>query len=231
MRLANGTEVADPRLGRIVEYDPRMRAFPIRPTIHINAKPRSMTWFCTTYLDQGNVGACVGFAVAHEAIARPDVRPNVSHATAMQIYKRAQQLDPWPGEDYEGTSVLAGVKAGFELGFYREYRWALTFEDLVLGVGHHGAAILGINWYSSMYNLDSNGFIHVNGSVAGGHSLLAVGVNVPEQKFRLHNSWGKSWGIRGDAFISFDDMRRLFVEQGEAVFPTPPTRAVKMRFP
>lgn len=229
MRVANGSEVSDRRLGRIFQRDPQFRTLPIRTSIFPGAIPRSMTWFCTTYLDQGAEGACVGFAVAHEAIARPDVRPNVSAITARQLYKRAQELDPWPGTDYEGTSVLAGIKAGVELGFYDQYRWAWTFEDLVLGVGHHGSAILGLNWYDGMFNTDANGFIRPTGNIAGGHSLLAIGVNIPKQKFRLHNSWGKGWGIKGDAFISFDDMRRIFAEQGEAVFPTPPARGTKIR--
>ena len=226
-RLVNGAEVLDRRLGRILQFDPAVRNFPIRPTLPPIAKGRSMTWFCTTYLDQGNVGACVGFALCHEAIARPDVRPNVSHTTAMQVYKRAQELDPWPGTDYEGTSVLAGMKAGVEQGWYQEFRWAFSLDDLILGVGYHGSAIIGINWYTGMFNVDSNGFIHVTGSIAGGHCLILKGVSVPKQKFRLHNSWGKSWGMNGDAFISFADMERLLNEQGEAAFPRPPSRGAR----
>lgn len=541
--LINGAEVADPRLGRIQQRDPRSRSFPIRKVLPPALTPRSMTWLCTAYLDQGNVGACVGFAIAHEGIARPDIVPDITHDIAMEVYHRAQELDPWPGEcvdlqtecltnrgfltsdkiqegdyllgfdleqqglqwakiekvhrydnapyrvfehdqfsvgvtdnhkwlvgnritvspatlvkttdlksqhmvirsarslmqptrpmvdddlvelvgwvitegsyrgehrrgnsitvsqksykgrvtelmkrlsvatgyeqeggchvwsingklaeavrtaapnravtaewlqsltirqlklfvetciladghisnpssprrheaitfsqkrgpildsflmacclagfpvsrastdrgvnenvetwtlrrsnttdirkmtvgptihgpvwcpqsplgtfvarrggaifitgnSYEGTSVLAGLKAGMERGWYQEFRWAFSLNDLILGVGHHGPAVLGVNWYDSLFNPDPDGMLHVSGNIAGGHSLLAVGVSIPRRKFRLHNSWGKSWGLLGDAFISFGDMERLLLEQGEAAFPRPPSRGTMRR--
>lgn len=230
IRLIDGSRVKDPRLGRIRQYDARTLNYPIKAVLNNPVKPRSMTWLCTTYLDQGNIGACVGFAVAHEAIARPDIIPDVNYTTAMKVYRRAQELDPWPGTDYEGTSVLAGLKAAMELGWYTEYRWAWSLDELILGIGHHGPAILGINWYDGLFTPDSRGNIKISGSVAGGHAIMAVGVSVPKRKFRLHNSWNKGWGINGDAFISFDDMERLLNEQGEAAFPRPAARNAR-RYP
>lgn len=227
--LINGAQVSDPRLGRIVQYDQRNRNFPIRRVLPTPLTPRSMTWLCSAYLDQGSVGACVGFCISHEGVARPDIVPGISYEVAMEVYKRAQELDPWPGTDYEGTSVLAGLKAGVERGWYQEFRWAFSLNDLILGVGHHGPAVLGVNWYDSMFTPDPDGMLHVNGSIAGGHSLLAVGVSIPKQKFRLHNSWGKSFGLLGDCFISFADMEKLLLEQGEAAFPRPPSRGAKIQ--
>ena len=58
---------------RLVQFDERSRAFPIRALIDADAKPRSYTWQCPVWLDQGTEGACVGFGVSHEAAARPEI--------------------------------------------------------------------------------------------------------------------------------------------------------------
>jgi hypothetical protein len=136
-----------------------------------------------------------------------------------RIYHEARKLDPWPGEDYEGTSVLAGAKAAKNLGAFLEYRWAFGLDDLRLALGHSGPAVLGINWYEGMEETDDNGFIHVAGQVLGGHAICCYGVNQKGRYFLLQNSWGPNWGVLGVCKISFDDMNRLLREDGEACIP------------
>lgn len=53
----------------------------------------------------------------------------------------------------------------------------------------------------------------------GGHAILCNGVNVKSGLYRLHNSWGESWGVNGEAFISRADMATLLKRQGEACIP------------
>ncbi len=218
IRLKDGTEVEDPRLDRLASFDVRSTAYPIRALLSTAAKPRSYTWSCSAYLDQGNEGACVGHGVAHDVAARPVVLTATS-ALAFSIYKEAQKIDEWPGEAYSGTSVLAGVKVATTLGYFGEYRWAFGLNDLVLAVGFKGPAILGVNWWSGMVRTDSEGYIRATGQVEGGHCLLCKGVDVKKKRFRLHNSWGKDWGMGGDCYISFDDMEKLLNESGEACIP------------
>lgn len=43
-------------------------------------------------------------------------------------------------------------------------------------------------------------------------------INMKEEYFTLHNSWGDGWADMGAAKISFKTMRRLLAEEGEAVF-------------
>jgi hypothetical protein len=144
-----------------------------------------------------------------------------------KIYWEAQKLDDWDGgsypsatPQYEGTSVLAGVKVLKRLGYIDSYRWAFGLADLVLSVGYCGPVTLGVPWYDSMFEPHSCGYLHVNGKVAGGHAILCKGVDVSNKTFTLHNSWGISWGSRGgDALIHWDEMDRLLHEEGEAVIP------------
>lgn len=204
---------------RVVRFDERSRNYPIRALLKADIKPRSYTWACPVWLDQGSDGACTGFAVSHEAAARPVMVKGITYKVAMEVYRRAQQLDEYPGENYEGSSVLGAIKAGTERKWYLEYRWAFGEEDLMLAVGHHGPAVIGINWYESMFNPDTKGVIIVGGQVVGGHAILCNGFNVKTGLYRLHNSWGKGWGVNGEAFISRASMARLLKEEGEACIP------------
>lgn len=224
---------------RVPNFDERSRAFPA--TVGIEEKPfRSYTWRCNAWNDQGREGACVGFAWSHELAARPAEVPTDAEF-AKRIYNRAKQLDPWPGENYDGTSVLAGAKAVSELRnedgkpYIDGYRWAFGIEDVLRVLGYKGPVVLGVNWYEGMYEPDSNGFIHFSGEVMGGHAILARAVKIVwrnghgpatlnnldvERSFvTLRNSWGRDWGIGGDCRISVLDLNLLLRDQGEACIP------------
>lgn len=224
-KLRDGSQTNDVRLDRIIHFDERSRGFAVRPMVE-QKEPRSYTWRCRTYLDQGQEGACVGFGISHELAARPAEVVGVTNQFAREkIYWEAQKIDEWeggayPGAEpvYEGTSVLAGVKVAQQMGFFDAYYWAFGLNDVILGVGYGGPAVLGLPWLEGMFNVDSQGYIHATGAVAGGHCLLCRGVDVSENFFLLRNSWGKTWGVNGDCKISFDDFQKVLKDGGEAVF-------------
>lgn len=226
-RLRDGSIVQDGRLARLTHFDKRSLSYPVRAAVAGKA-PRSFTWSCSKWLDQGSEGACVGFSMTHELVARPAVVTKGMTPTFARekVYWEAQKVDPWEGGSYpgarpfyEGTSVLAGVQTLQKLGYIEEYRWAFGLEDLVLAVGYCGPAVLGIAWYEGMFDIAPCGYLHVTGQPAGGHAILCNGVSVTKRTFNLHNSWGKSWGNKGDATITWDEMDRLLHEEGEAVIP------------
>lgn len=206
------------KLGRLLEFDERSRNFPIRLMLVPNLPLRSYTWSCKEHLDQGLTPTCVGFAFVHEAIARPKVLHSTSER-ALIVYHEAQLIDEWPGESYTGTSILAGAKVTKAQGWYAEYRWAFTLDDVLRTIGYKGPVVLGINWYETMFAPDSTGQIRVGGGVVGGHAILANGVSIKNKLIRLHNSWGPRWGKSGDCFISFLDIERLLGESGEVCVP------------
>lgn len=225
IKLRDGSFTTDPRLDRTVQFDEASREFPIRNLI-LAKRPRSMTWKLDIRLDQGKEGACVGFGISHELAATPSPVPDLNAQYAReQIYWEAQKIDGQPGGAYpgavpfyEGTSVLAGLKTAQSLGWMDSYRWAFGIDDLILGVGYNGPAVLGIRWYQGMSTPDSNGLSRPTGRIAGGHCILARGVDLLNERFRLPNSWGRSWGVDGECFITFKDMDRLLHEDGEAAF-------------
>lgn len=210
-----------PRLDWISQHDPRSRAYGVRAILPTRAPRSHVLWRPGLQLDQGQEGACVGFAWAADTLASP-VRvtlADTNYATywtedslARALYHRAQILD---GEDWpEGTSVIAGAKATVEAGFIRQYRWAFSTGELRVAVLTHGPAVLGIPWLDGMWDTDENGMFHAVGSVAGGHAILCNGFH-PSRGFHLHNSWGG----QANGWISEPDLGRLLMMDGEACIP------------
>lgn len=226
--LRDGSSTTDRRLGRLIQVDERSAAYPIRALLSSEQlkTPRSYTWNVGINLDQGAEGACVGFAFAHELAARPVIVSGLTNDYARGIYREAQKLDPWPGGEYsgavpnyQGTSVLAGVKAVAAMRHYSEYRWAESELDLRVSLGYKGPVVLGCYWYEGMFESDSSLYIRPTGAIVGGHCILVYGVSVSERYYKLWNSWGAGWGIGGACRVTFDDMAFLLKNDGEAVIP------------
>ena len=77
-------------------YQPRLAPLPDQ-LIHCELVPE--------ILDQGQEGACTGFALAaviNFLLHRRSIRRRVS---PRMLYELARRYDEWPGEDYEGSSA------------------------------------------------------------------------------------------------------------------------------
>jgi hypothetical protein len=215
-------------------FDERSRDYPIRALLPAVQNKTFTLWRHGEILDQGSEGACVGFGWTAEALAGPvhvnlnDIpepsAPKEPNLFANYVYKQAQKIDQWPGEDYEGTSVLAGAKIMSKYGVIHQYRWAFGISDVIGALMSQGPVVLGIQWYQGMY-LAPNGRLQVFGNHVGGHCILAIGYNPSSQVFDgketviLQNSWGTSWGIDGIAEITVEELDRLLKEGGEACVP------------
>jgi hypothetical protein len=203
----------------------------------------SRMWRVGRVLDQGSEGACVGFGCASEAAASPVPVPGAdTNAYALAWYRRAQDLDEWPGRSYSGTSVLAGCLVGRERGLWGGFRWGKTAEELAAGIVARGPAILGVNWREDSYETDANGIIRAKGRTVGGHCVLAFGFVPPnpstymarrlqtagllngvraagEPVFLILNSWGNGYGINGKAIAPLSLMRQWIDERAELAIP------------
>lgn len=218
----------------IPTFDERSKDFPLRAVIGERPKRRTKQWRSGPIIDQGREGACVGFGWTAEALSTPvsvdlsrvkaDV-PRDPTAFAHHIYQRAKVLDIWEGEDYDGTSVLAGAKAMREAGLVKEFRWCFSVEDVIDAVLTKGPVVLGIYWYESMYEAPE-GILSVSGKIVGGHCITAVGFKLAkdsatgEDSVILQNSWGPDWGINGLAEIRVSALADLMKNSGEACVVT-----------
>lgn len=231
MKLRGGCETRDPRLDRLPQFDERSRGFPIAAAVPKTLRGR--TWPCSAYLDQGSEGACVGFAWAHELVAWPRVFRQDA-ASARWWYHEAQKIDEWEGGSYpgaspayEGTSVLAGAKVVQSQGHMAEYRWAFSIDEVLRAISHEGPVVFGIPWRDSMFDTRPDGLLDCSGDLeAGGHAILGRGLllkprlaGVAEPVVRLRNSWGRGWGVDGDAFIRVSDLEDLLRGWGECCVP------------
>lgn len=134
-----------------------------------------------------------------------------------RFYDEAQLRDGIPGSNYEGTTVRAGAKILNKLGIVEEYRWAFTLEEVLNCVSYLGPMVVGTNWYQEMFTpTSSRHIIRPRGRNHGGHAYVINGIDHHNELLRIKNSWGRSWGDDGHAFIRFNEFERLLLEWGEA---------------
>ena len=191
-------------------------------------RPKSRYWTVGVRYDQGSEGSCVGQACAafasHYNYRRSlaDGVEGVKKAKfdAISIYNEAKKIDPWPGEDYDGTSTNAGLSVLTTQGAkqlsdssnivrIQEYRWAQTLDDVLNWLCFKGPVIFGMDW---MRNFDepkyhpfpgkttNHYFIGEGdlGAVRGGHAIIAHAyrrLDNGDEYIRLQNSWGYSYPL------------------------------------
>lgn len=203
--------------------DPRSRSYRVgAPSADLSLQSRF--WVPGSVVtDQGSEGACVGHGVTNEWLASPARGRSTEYTAnrlAQQIYREAQKIDEWEGEDYEGTSVRAGMLVGRARGWWEGFRWAFNMAELRTAL-EEGPIVIGVEWRERMYAANA-GRVVVGGQVVGGHCLLLTGytphhLGLRSPAYRWRNSWGVSYGINGSAYIATADLDSiLFRSGGEA---------------
>jgi hypothetical protein len=101
------------------------------------------------FYNQGQEGACVGFG-----ISRLTSQLNRKEYDGFWLYHEAKKVDEFPGEDYEGTSVRAGLDVLRKVGHSEvkdgktlapslaegiaANRWARSIDDVLSALGYDG---------------------------------------------------------------------------------------------
>lgn len=173
-------------------------------------------------LNQGEEGACVGFGTTGVINAEPQVHSFLDDF-AFNLYYEARRNDPWPGEDYDGTSVRAGAKVATMWGFFSGYAFTQDVELLARYLLNHGPVTIGVDWHRGMDRVDPEGYVYATGEVRGGHCVVIDGVvwnmKGEDNRFRFRNSWGPDWGLNGRGRIKAADLQFLFDNNGSACTP------------
>jgi len=177
-------------------------------------------------LDQGSLGACTGFATGGCASTAP-YRNRLTNAQCVDLYKRATQLDPFPGTyppSDTGSSGWAAMTAACEAGYFSGFAMTAGLT-VVLQALQTRPIILGLDWYSTYDDTDEDGRLRLTStcSLRGGHEIKADEVDAENRRVWIRNSWGL-WGVErrglwGYGYITFDDLALLLESGGDACAP------------
>jgi hypothetical protein len=117
-------------------------------------------------IDQGPVGACVGFGWTVEAMSMPVIvrpQPNTkaaAEAFALDRYHQSQLVDEYSDTPpAEGSSLNAGAKVMRSLGYITGWRWHRTVDDLIGGLITDGPQVTATPWHEAMFRPDDNGIV------------------------------------------------------------------------
>ncbi len=173
--------------------------------------------------DQGSEGACVGYAASWAMSIL-----NRRFYDAFWLYKEAQKIDEWPGEDYSGTSVRAGMDVlrdvGHKLmhkhdhdhlpeldsGIFRN-EWARSTDQIRTCIAGGTPVVIGVDWMSNFDTPVLRGREYWIGEgdlgrMRGGHAICAYGASDRRQAVKLVNSWGSSYEL---VWMPYDTLQRL----------------------
>lgn len=207
-------------LGRVPSpEDPRDLEYPMRLALTaLPVLPKYKYWPIGKVWNQGSSPHCVGFAWTQWMTTSPTRQPTSfdGDAHGHALYAICKTRDGIPNID--GTYVRVAAAVLKDQGRAAAYLWALTIGELKAWVLTKGPVVVGTNWYQAMFTPDSRGVLSVTGQIIGGHAWTLRGYSETRKQFRMVNSWGRSWGQNGEAWISEADVDRLvFREGGEAV--------------
>jgi Papain family cysteine protease len=216
-------------LGRQYLADQRDAAYPMATLLpgQRSARPYRY-WQEAWWGNQGQTPECTAYAGTSWLTDGPVL--NESFIDPNDLYLEEKKIDGLPLGS-EGSTVRACMQVLQGKGFVANYYWATGIDDVITAVLDSGPVDVGTNWYESFFDPTSEFELVIDETkispetgkpVAGGHSYLLNGIDMRSDHrlgkphFRMKNSWGRDWGNKGVAYISFDTMSRLLAEQGEA---------------
>lgn len=217
----------DARLGRHVRHDSRSLDFRApEATIGELVSVRHISKIPT--LDQLNIGRCTGNAGTKAMTYGPfwTAVQNVLSTTdavadeeyADQLYSDATKIDPFPGTypptdtGSDGLSVAKVLKARGLISGYTH----ITSLAALLTTLQTQAPITGSEWRGDMFKPGPDGQLKATGNVEGGHEYLYDEIDVENQRVWIQNSWSDRWGLKGRAWLSWDDAESLLMARGDA---------------
>jgi hypothetical protein len=191
-------------------------------------KERTQPWNLGPVVDQGNRPTCVLHALLGFLYAAPLMSREENRLTwTEEGYRWAQANDEWPGSDYDGTSVRAGIQfVRKELGRIQSFARVQTVDEMVAWLRSPvgGPMPIGVDLFEAMAAVGESGMGRAAGSWLGGHAMLCYWYDRARKLFRIRNSWGPSWGRGGDLLLPYADMKLLIEQLGGDAYAVSQTR-------
>lgn len=206
---------------------------------------------CPPILDQGKNHTCVGMTVASYAMFQlwkplgylPKLSTESIHVLARRRY------DEWPGEDYIGTSLPAGLKVADKDGVHLASDWPTGSLSPVVpeSVARKNARRFRLRRYDKLEHLDPFQVKHAihnlgavmatvivdqgweerhekrivrSGRELGVHTIMIVGYHDGLGAYVVRNSWSERWKDKGYALLNYADLPKITYDMWVAtVFP------------
>ncbi|WP_367847806.1 C1 family peptidase [Rhodoferax sp. WC2427] len=188
--------------------------------------------------DTGPEGTTVGFALAYAIQARAAKNGQKGlQVSARGIYSLAQKFDEFPGETYEGTSLLGGLQGMKKVGVYllkdwpyaskeppkasvkpafkiSAFRQAKSIPEILSALrdGNVVAATIEITGDFDHPEKDGRVILKLPLQTQGGKAIAIVGYNAATAEFKFANDWGAAWGQNGFGLIKDTDLARILVD-------------------
>lgn len=202
-------------LGRIEAVDSRDR--PMSAALLAEVPKTSRYYRTGQVLDQGQTSSCVGYTCRQWMQTAPVMYKSAT-PSGLDVYRYALTVDEFHGEQDTGTSIRAGIKSLQYFGRVSSYVFASSAEEVRQWImSDKGSVIVGTQITENMAKPDAKGFMIPTGRLLGGHAYLLMGYSVSRNAFRICNSWSRSWGQNGRAWLRFNDFSDLLAAQGDAV--------------
>ncbi len=199
--------------------------YPLRRTTTVETAERTLKlpYHYRPKYDQGKEGACVGFALSWAMSIL-----NRQFYDAFWLYRQAQRVDDWPGEDYSGTSVRAGCDVLRDQGHrllhqhshehhperdhgIQRNEWATTVDSIRSCIASGVPVVMGVDWMTNFDAPVKKGREYWIGEgdlgrIRGGHAICAYAVSDKRQAVKLVNSWSTSYPL---VWLGYDVLQRL----------------------
>jgi C1A family cysteine protease len=188
--------------------------------------------YCPEIYQQGNIGSCVGNAVAAQIATGHIIQGLIDpQPSRLMIYYNAREMRGSTQVD-AGCSLRDAIKSVAKLGVCPESKWPyiesyfaikppkscydsaikdkiISYHRLWYSLNNMKACItagypfsIGIRVYEN-FPMELGDIPMPLGGMIGGHAMMVVGYRDSIKRFIVRNSWGKEWGTNGYGTIPY----------------------------